>query len=221
LVNFKRIDGLSSMAPALSTQGHAGAAQCRRGTTTERPHRPPCGVVRVTRLRGSMRSLTPSQPLLMSLRQAVHALLLLGLCANAVATTAPTLPGRWQLTVRDPHGQLRAAAVVRFTDALAKSCIAGVWRRVAIDVVSVRDDRYFPLTEPLAYAVEDGKLRLGRTAVCDAYRLLSGLDDRDVIEGRYAGFGKRSTGTLGTFTLRRLGRSSGARPTPTDGQRTR
>ena len=116
---------------------------------------------------------------------------------------ASDLDGRWHLTVSDTKRHVEAQATVRFTDEAAPSCMAGTWKRVAVDAKS-GDANLFPLAGPLAYRFEHGVLTLGRTSVCDDYLFLNGKLRGQAVRGTYRVVSIDGGELLGTFAMEHM-----------------
>jgi hypothetical protein len=127
-------------------------------------------------------------------------LFLLCLATGAHAQVAGST---WQLTVEDLNHIVKAKATIRFTNEVAtESCMSGNWKRVIVEAKD-GDDKFFPLSEPLAYQLDKGMLTLGRVSVCDGYLFLDGKFTKEKITG---GFNSVSIGysqALGKFSLNR------------------
>lgn len=83
----------------------------------------------------------------------------------AICGQAQEVNSRWQLRVTDLNRRVRVEATVRFLrKAATESCISGKWKRV-VEAQTVRDEKFFPLAERLAYELENSELILGRTTV--------------------------------------------------------
>lgn len=131
--------------------------------------------------------------------------LAISLAALAPIGQAQDLDTRWRLQVRDAQQKVRVDATVRFAgDAATESCLAGKWKRVVVEAKAVQDNGFFPLNGPLAYQAEDGRLTLGRTALCDNYLLLSSGRGPTSMRGQYRASGIQGGERLGYFTLTRL-----------------
>ncbi len=140
----------------------------------------------------------------MKISRLLRAAAILVLCAFAATAAGQAHEARWELRIQDLKGELRATAVLRFADSRANSCVFGSWKQVVVDGSSKRDDRFFPMSEPLAYDVRDGQVTIVRTQVCDRYGVLKGALRGDTVEGDYASVTPGSSTTLGRFTLRRI-----------------
>jgi hypothetical protein len=114
------------------------------------------------------------------------------------------LDGAWQLSIRDPAHHERAVARIRFTGESAPSCMGGDWKRVVVESVGKSDEKFFPLSQPLSYAVEGSQVTIGRNEVCDAYLRLRGTLEDGKARGAYSAVGKGGGERLGDFTLERL-----------------
>ncbi|THC44478.1 hypothetical protein [Massilia sp. Mn16-1_5] len=127
------------------------------------------------------------------------------LSALTAAGQAQGVDTRWQLYVADLKHEVKVEATVRFVEEpIAESCMGGTWKRVLVEAKTTFDEKFFPLTEPIAYQLENGELTLGRTAVCDGYLLLSGKSDDSTIHGDYDAVSIAAGRKLGYFTLKRL-----------------
>ena len=113
------------------------------------------------------------------------------------------LSGRWTLTVENLDHTVVAAMTVRFTQEAARSCLGGSWRQVEVESPTSTDARFFPVTEPLSYSVEESTLTIGRNEVCDAYLHLTGKLGKLPVRGDYVGFGWGSARQIGHFSLDR------------------
>ncbi|MCS0581795.1 hypothetical protein NX784_09345 [Massilia pinisoli] len=112
---------------------------------------------------------------------------------------------RWQLRVMDSKHQLKAEGTVRLTEEPeTRSCMAGHWKIAVVEATTVNDQKFFPLTEPLAYEIENGNITIGRTRICDDYAFLSGKLDDDTIFGTYRAFGLGFSEEMGDFRLTKI-----------------
>jgi hypothetical protein len=123
-----------------------------------------------------------------------------------LASQAQEADSRWRLRVMDLQNQPRVDATIRFTEDAARSCMGGTWKRIVVETRTAQAEQFFPLAEPLAYKVEDGKLTLGCTEVCDGYLFLSEKPNGakgPLIQGSYdaVGWGIRN---LGSFSLQKI-----------------
>lgn len=120
----------------------------------------------------------------------------------AIAALAPGPDRRWRLRVRDLAHRTRIAATVRFTTGAAKeSCMAGNWKRLVVETIEARDERFFPLGEALAYTIQRGELVAGRTGICDNYLFMIGKPGKQSIAGAFRVTGLGSSEILGDFDL--------------------
>ena len=118
---------------------------------------------------------------------------------------AQEIDSRWRLSVADSKHRVKVEAMVRFLgEPATESCMSGTWKRVVVEKSTAYDEKFFPLTEPLAYQLEGNKLTLGRTAVCDGYLLLSGRSNGSTITGTYYAGGIGAARELGYFSLKRV-----------------
>lgn len=105
----------------------------------------------------------------------------------------------------DLNKKLKVDATVRFLDEPAsESCMSGPWKRVVVEHTATYKDNFFPLTSPLAFQLQGGKIALGSTGRCDAYLFLSGWSNKSSIRGSYDEVGMASRRKLGHFTLQRI-----------------
>ena len=115
---------------------------------------------------------------------------------------ASNLADIWKLKVQNLQKQGQVIASIRLTEKPAQSCMGGNWKVVIVESVSKKVADFFPISEPLAYEIRDGRLTIGRTEVCDAYLFLTGpLTDH--IQGEYSVVSIGGSQKLGTFTLKR------------------
>ncbi|MTW10144.1 hypothetical protein GM658_05970 [Pseudoduganella eburnea] len=111
----------------------------------------------------------------------------------------------WQLHVQDLKRVTKVEATIRFAnDADAESCMAGKWSKIVVEATAVKDEKFFPLAEPLAYKVNQGEVTLGRTQVCDGYLFLSGKSDASDIQGAFNAVSIMGIQRLGYFSLKRV-----------------
>lgn len=118
---------------------------------------------------------------------------------------AQEVGSKWLLQVQDLKHKTKAEATIRFTSEPAtESCMRGEWRRIIIEEKTAQDEKFFPLSGPLAYIVDSDSLTLGRTNVCDAYLFLSGKPDSSHIQGQFNFGGIMGSQKLGDFSLKRV-----------------
>lgn len=123
------------------------------------------------------------------------------LCAS-VAAVGGELPGKWILDVQDPGHSVVATLEVEFTDVPASACMSGRWKVVKVLSTNTRDAGFFPVTDPLSYQVESGKLTIGSNGVCDGYLWLQGPLGKASMKGDYFSLGLGGSSPLGYFTMR-------------------
>jgi len=124
----------------------------------------------------------------------------------ATAAHAQVAGSTWQLTVEDLNHLVKAKATIRFTNEVAtESCMGGNWKRVIVDVKD-GDDKFFPLSEPLAYQLDKGLLTVGRVGVCDGYLFLNGKFAEEKINGGLNSVSIGYSQALGKFSLDRIGK---------------
>jgi len=112
---------------------------------------------------------------------------------------------RWRLRVVDLKHTVKVKATIRFLgEAATESCIGGTWKRAVVEAKTVHNEKFFPLTEPLAYQIENGVLTLGRTTVCDGYLFVSGKSEKAAIHGTYDAVSIRGEEKRGYFTLKKV-----------------
>jgi hypothetical protein len=119
----------------------------------------------------------------------------------AAAYGGENLTGAWTLRIGDMEHREVAVATIRFSDEPARSCMAGNWKRVIVDSVETKDAKFFPLSQPLSYAIEGSELTIGRNEICDAYLHLRGTFDGSRAHGTYTGFGITGGKAIGEFAL--------------------
>lgn len=119
-------------------------------------------------------------------------------------TQAENLDSSWRLRVEKPSHRVVAEATIRLTSEIAaRSCMGGEWKRVIV-VTKSGDEKFFPLSEPLADQLDKGFLTLGRVAVCDGYLFLGGRYDNESIRGEYNAVGLGGHSPLGHFSMDRI-----------------
>ncbi|MBS0357304.1 MAG: hypothetical protein JSR83_25740 [Proteobacteria bacterium] len=125
--------------------------------------------------------------------------------AMAVSTSAwsADLAGQWNLKIADQSHRVITTLVIEFTNETARSCIAGNWLRVNVVSASTKDARFYPVSDPLSFHIEDGQLTIGRNEVCDGYLMLHGPLNGESARGDYYGLSIGSRSPRGFFTLSR------------------
>jgi len=127
-------------------------------------------------------------------------------CAVLLFLTAPApadaqdVGSTWNVRILDAQRQLKSEATLQFTDAPAKSCMRGKWKRLLVEA-KTGDTAFFPLAEPLAYKLQHGVLTIGRTSVCNRYLFLSGTTAEKDIHGTYKAVSAGRSRQLGLFTM--------------------
>lgn len=112
----------------------------------------------------------------------------------------------WQLIVEDLDHRVKAKATIRFTNEVAtESCMGGNWKRAIFDA-KAGDEKFFPLSEPLAYQLDKGLLTLGRVNICDGYLFLDGKFAEEKIIGEFNSVSIGYSKALGKFSLDRIGK---------------
>ncbi|GAA0920011.1 hypothetical protein GCM10009552_40510 [Rothia nasimurium] len=117
------------------------------------------------------------------------------------AVFASDLPGRWNLSVENPDHKVVTTLKVEFTDRKATSCMGGEWKALKIISLTTQDKHFFPVSDPLSYRIENGKLTIGRNEICDAYLWLKGPLIGASVEGAYFSLGLEGSTPLGYFNL--------------------
>lgn len=123
--------------------------------------------------------------------------------ALAVSTSAwpADLAGQWDLKIEDKDHRVITTLVIEFTNETARSCIAGGWLRVNVVSASTKNARFYPVSDPPSFHIENGQLTIGRNQVCDGYLMLHGLLDGESAHGDYYGLSIDATSPRGFFTL--------------------
>ena len=111
------------------------------------------------------------------------------------------LKGEWSLKIENLHRQPIATLDLRFTKEKASSCLSGDWLRVIVLSSTTRDKNFFPVSDLLSYSIEKNQLTIGRTDICDRYRMLNGTLKRKIIRGDYYSLGLGGASPLGYFSL--------------------
>ncbi len=119
------------------------------------------------------------------------------------ARSAETLDGVWTLRIQDLKHREVSVATIKFSNNVADSCMAGKWRRVVVQSSTTKDKDFFPLSEPLSYALEGSEITIGRMDICDAYLHLTGKLNGAAVRGAYSSTGLGGSTVLGAFTLKR------------------
>lgn len=128
---------------------------------------------------------------------------LLSMPAISRATPPQGLEGLWMLRVEDLQHQQKVSATIRFSRAIASSCMAGDWRKVVVETQSQSATGFFPISEPLAYTFQQGNLVLGRAEVCDGYLFLTGSLVATKADGDYSSVSIGGSSKIGYFTIER------------------
>lgn len=122
-----------------------------------------------------------------------------------VTTHAQVSGTRWQVRVMDLKHQVKVEGTIRLTDRPeTESCMGGHWKSAVVEAKAVSDEKFFPLTEPLAYEIDDGHIALGRTRICDGYLFLNGKLGNKTIRGTYRAPGFGRSQKLGYFSLTKI-----------------
>ena len=122
-----------------------------------------------------------------------------------VTSHAQVSDTRWQLRVMDLKHQVKVEGTIRLTERPeTESCMGGHWKVAVVEATTVSDDKFFPLSEPLAYEIETGHVTLGRTRICDGYLFLNGKFGNKTIRGTYRAPGFGHSQKLGYFSLTKI-----------------
>jgi hypothetical protein len=116
---------------------------------------------------------------------------------------AQNLKGTWTLRIMSTDRREIATATLQFLDSEAESCMGGDWRQVLVASAKTGDEKFFPLSEPLSYAVKGSEIVIGRNEICDAYLHLRGHFKNGSVKGVYSSFGISGGKILGRFSLSR------------------
>lgn len=113
------------------------------------------------------------------------------------------LSGSWILRVENDKHVIVTTMIVQFTNDVARSCVTGNWKRLAVISQSSTDAGFFPSTEELSYELTNDSIVIGRNLVCDSYLRLSGDLSGANSYGEYYHLGLGGVKTLGYFSLTR------------------
>ncbi|MDM4767183.1 hypothetical protein [Pelomonas sp. SE-A7] len=126
---------------------------------------------------------------------------------------AQDLSGRWRLEILNAKREVVTTFTVRFTRDQAQSCLALVnpktredlkWRKLKIEAMSTTESTFYPVTDPLAYGIEEGTLTIGNVEFCDGYALLEGGLAVQPVHGRYFTLGVAGSVDRGSFKLSKV-----------------
>lgn len=115
-------------------------------------------------------------------------------------TQSRDLTGKWDLQVENKDHKVMATLVIEFSHRKTESCLAGDWQSIKMISSSTQDAKFFPVADAWSYRVENNQLKIGRNEICDAYLMMEGPIEDEVIRGEYFGFGWETT-PLGFFVL--------------------
>ena len=110
------------------------------------------------------------------------------------------LTGQWDLKIENEEHHVVTALVIEFTALPAQTCEDGIWLRVHVVSATTEDSKFFPMSDPLSYSVQNNRLVLDRGGVCDGGAFLPGALSDETIHGEYIS-GARGLRQLGFFTL--------------------
>ena len=124
--------------------------------------------------------------------------------AGTTASDPPkTLAGLWTVRIENLQHRVVTTMTIEFTGDQAISCMSGNWKRVVVKSHDASDKHFFPVTEPLSYELENGRMVIGRNEWCDDYLHLKGDLKESSAEGEYVAFGLGGGKKLGYFLLSR------------------
>jgi len=113
------------------------------------------------------------------------------------------MSGVWALKIENRSHHVVATLTVGFTNRKALSCMGGDWLRVNVVSVTTNDPKFYPVSDPLSFHIENNRLTIGRNEICDGYLMLSGPANDKVVKGEYYALGLGGTSPRGFFTLSR------------------
>jgi len=127
-----------------------------------------------------------------------------GIEGTTTLTVPKELAGLWTVRIENLQHQVVATMTIKFTSDQAKSCMSGDWKRVVVKSHNTSDTHFFPVTEPLSYEFDNGRIVIGRNEWCDAYLHLKGDFRESSADGEYVAFGLGTGKELGYFSLSRV-----------------
>ena len=113
------------------------------------------------------------------------------------------LAGLWTVRIENLQHQVVTTMTIEFTGDHAMSCMSGNWKRVVVKSHNTSDKQFFPVTEPLSYELENGRIVIGKNEWCDDYLHLKGDFRESSADGEYVAFGLGGGQQLGYFSLSR------------------
>ena len=113
------------------------------------------------------------------------------------------LTGLWDLKVENKEHHVVTALVIEFTAHPAQTCQDGIWFHVHVMSSTTEDSKFFQVSDPLSYKVENNRLILDLGGVCDGGAFLPGALSDDNIRGEYIS-GARGLRQLGFFSLSKI-----------------
>ena len=70
------------------------------------------------------------------------------------------LAGLWDLKIENKEHHVVTALVIEFTSHATQACEDGIWLRVHVVSATTEDNKFFPVSDPLSYNVENSRLVL-------------------------------------------------------------
>ena len=126
-----------------------------------------------------------------------------GIEGTTPLTVPKELAGLWTVRIENLQHQAVTTMTIEFTADRAVSCMSGNWKRVVVKSHDTSDKHFFPVTEPLSYELENGRIVIGRNEWCDDYLHLKGDFRESAADGEYVEFGLGGGKERGYFSLSR------------------
>ena len=118
----------------------------------------------------------------------------------SVGAWSRDMAGLWDLKIENKEHHVVTTLVIDFTGHAAQTCEDGIWLRVHVVSATTEDSKFFPVSDPLSYNVENNRLVLDLGGVCDGGAFLSGALSDETTRGEYIS-GARGLRQLGFFSL--------------------
>jgi hypothetical protein len=138
-----------------------------------------------------------------------HVFVALFIAGASTPAAAEDMSGSWRIDVQNGKHELVTTLRVRFTQQVAPSCLGDEkWSRIIVESHSTRDEKFFPISDPLAFQLKGRELTIGQVEVCDSYLLLVGTLSKQSASGRYIALWLDGENSLGFFRLTKQKRVS-------------